>query len=167
MITSVKAGLLWKEGRNSTLAKGGCAPNTIVIALVIAGIILILVAGISGNRPITNPTIVVGNPTAVSPLSVPQSDVQGASGGNVQAQSAVQGESTTGLPACWDGCLLDGQCGASSIIARANPNTNTRYYYPPDHPDYVAFRAADTLGQTNFYFCDAARAEANGWQKAP
>ncbi|MEM7132298.1 MAG: hypothetical protein AAF702_38705 [Chloroflexota bacterium] len=160
----------------TTLANAGCTPNTIFTVLVMAGIILIMLAGISGNRPISNPTIIDENtlvvetpvtnpaPNPVSPLSLPLQPANSAA----QPQNAVQGASVVDPSSCWDGCLIDGLCGdGPSIIARANPTTNTRYYYPANHPSYAAFRTADTLGQTNFFFCEPARAEANGWQRAP
>lgn len=148
------------------MGKAGCAPNTVLVALVIAGIVMVILAGIMGEQPLVNPAIdSSGDSKARSArISPREPPAKGAS----HPPPAVDAPDTDQTKPCWDGCLLDRQCGGGpSIVARYNPLTKTRYYYLPGHPTYSAFRSAETYGETNYYFCDPVRAEAKGWQRAP
>lgn len=140
---------------------------SILIALVIAGIILVMVASVN------NSTTSTGSPTVtsvlVSPLALPAGNVA-PSGVTVSGQSVVttNGATEAELAQCANGCMIDNMCGSSqSIVARIDPDTNARYFYTPDHPEYDTFRTAETQGQVNYYFCTAAQAEAQGWRPAP
>lgn len=150
-----------------SLPMGGCSPMSILIAIVIAGIILVMVASVN------NSTTSTGSPTVtsvfVSPLALPAGNVA-PSGLTVSGQSVVNTDGSTSADStqCASGCMLDNMCGTSqSIIARVDPDSSARYFYTPDHPAYETFRTAETQGQVNYYFCTADQAEAQGWRPAP
>lgn len=143
---------------------------SILIAAVIGGIILVMVASVNDamRTATSNPPTATPLPVAATPDEPAYPAPQAANQPAVAGQDSAAQRTVANPDACINGCLLDGMCGQTqSIVARFDPTTANRFYYPPEHPNYQTFRDAETLGETNYYFCNAAQAEALDWSRAP